>query len=262
MYVILVALIAVFAAYRNTGSPAWLELRVRTLQKAVACVEVKDRSPACQSAMAYAAGFTYHDLAGDPSSTVETTREFRTAIDQLIRQRSENLAIRFPLIGLSMDVNDLAVISGLTLCALLYIFMLTLSRELNNLMRASDKADRIRNKDGFELLLMSQLFSAPRHDKTGTSGWFLVVFAIPAALYSLVLREDWNSWPTATTLLGGFRANLQMGFEMLFFAGILALSVWCLRGWRRNEDILADVREKHRTCETRWAAGRLNDAAC
>lgn len=312
LYVLVVTLIAVFAAWRNTAMPDWLDVRLQQLQTAYGCLRDGTRIDAtCDDAIKYARVFVYApspmkdddtpfkrtntireegpeadqpsvDVSQEkasldaskekPSADVpkkkpsvdpsEEAREFRYAIDMLMRQRTENLSVRFPLLGLAMDMNDLGIISGVALCVLLYIFSLTLTREEDNLKRALGRAEESRRKDNFELLLMAQVFSAPPKAKTGTGVWFYFVFFVPVALYLLVVSSDLfvpKSWEAGSLLLGHFWFWPQVLAEATFLIGVFSFSWRTKAQWKRNDDLLAEIESANKSCVERW---RVAGDAC
>jgi hypothetical protein len=178
----------------------------------------------------------------------EALRELSYQIDRLIIQRTENLAIRFPILGLVMDMNDLGLMSGITLFVLMYIFLLVLTREEENVNRAKDKAMQSNNKDDLELLLMVQVFSAPYKAKTGVNPVFYVFFAIPSILQYLILRTDlyYPASRQAGKVLMGVRGfYIQMGAESLLFIGIAVLAVLNGLRWRQINTALNSIREAY-----------------
>jgi hypothetical protein len=268
LYILVVTLIAVFAAWRNTALPDWLDVRLQQLQTAYSCLRDGNVDSKCESAIKYARDYVYapSPISSDAtpfsrtvkiqeSSAIEEIREFRYAIDMLMKQRTENLSIRFPILGLAMDMNDLGLISGVALCTLLYIFRLTLTREEDNLARAFARAEESRKKDNFELLLMAQLFSAPPKAKTGTNRSFHVFFIVPILLYICVVWSDLlvpKSWQAGSLLLGTRLFVVQVGSEGLFLIGIIVLSAWSWNQWTRNDNLLANIQIAHDSCDARW----------
>lgn len=120
LYVVVVALIAIFAAHRNTLNPDWLDTRLQQLQIAHACLTGDGAGDArCADAIRYARQFVYTPAQRDPATPYaritekfeipaagvttppdrpqmpdEAIRELRQSIDLLMRQRTENLSVR------------------------------------------------------------------------------------------------------------------------------------------------------------------------
>jgi hypothetical protein len=275
LYVWIIALIAIFAAYRNTAEPDWIDGRLQQLQMAYSCMQngEKDR-PECGEAIKYARNFMYQstngaspssssqkydveknflNLSSTPTDQNEELREIRYQIDMLMRQRTENLAIRIPLLGLAMDMNDLGWISGNTLFVLTYIFLLTLRREEDNLNRARIRAEQSKNKDNLELLLMVQVFSSPSKSKTGTNKAFYLFFAVPFLIQLLILRTDIGD--TASILAGSVLMSpkmfwMQMIYEILFLAGIAWLSLRSGQQWGKIDKALNCIHKAYHQGES------------
>lgn len=270
LYALMIAMIAIFAAYRNTATPDWIDARLQQLQMAYACLQNGTiTSEGCESAREYAGGFMYQstngrtvsdsvkeyskadsflrdrDISADRS---EAGRELRYQIDMLIKQRTENLSIKIPILGVVMDMNDLGWISGITLLVLLYIFYLGLSREADNLNRACRRAQQPVDKDHLELLLMVQVFSAPPKAKTGTNKLFYVFFTIPFLLQFCISWTDMMdsvSRQVGKTLLGTGWYWVQMSTEALFLIGIGFVSLLTARQWSRIEDAMKGIRKAY-----------------
>lgn len=293
LYILIVALIAIFAAYRNTANPDWLNARLQNFQTAYSCMQGKENTnnsvvkAKCNQAIEYTGNFMYQAPTGvepsisseqynlnnnsnfltptptpntspsthtaqSSSEKAEELRQLQHQIDMLIRQRTENLSIRFPLLGLAMDMNDLGWISGFTLFVLMYIFLLTLRREVDNLKNAKTKAEQSKNKDNLELILMAQVFSSPPKSKTGTNRGFYVFFAIPPLLLLLILITDIgdrDSIFAGHALLIWWKFWLQMIVEILCYLGTVWMALRCGRKWQEVDITLNDIQTKHKNWE-------------
>jgi hypothetical protein len=273
IYILIIALIAIFAAYRNTAQPDWLDSRLQQLQMAYSCMQEKQNTPDCTKAVEYAKGFMYQSLNGSPASSSsakydiqkiilnnnpsptdlsEEGRELRYQIDMLMKQRTENLSVRFPVLGLVMDMNDLGWVSGITLLVLMYIFLLALAREEDNLIRAKGKAEQSGNKDNLELLLMAHVFSAPSKAKTGTNKAFYLFFVIPFLLQFLIIYTDIftaASQEAGSALMGPWLYWMQIASELLFLFGIGWLSLRNAKQWKRIDNGLNRIRQAYEQWE-------------
>lgn len=70
------------------------------------------------------------------SNTYDTTR---VKYESFVRSKNENYAVvRLPILGIAFDVNNLAIVSGFTLCFLLIVLRFTVNREYLNLRIAFD----------------------------------------------------------------------------------------------------------------------------
>lgn len=266
LYILVIALIAIFAAYRNTAHPAWLDLRLQQFQMAYNCMQNGITTTECINAVNYTKGFMYQsptdlpvskssekykietDFLKGPSylcNQSEERRELLYQIDMLMKQRTENLSISFPILGVVMDMNDLGWISGITLLSLLYILLLALTREEDNLNRAKLRAEQSGDKGNLELLLMAPIFSAPPKAKTGASKVFYLFFAVPSVLHFLIIYTDIfipKSREVGLVLLGPVLFWLQMILELAFFLGIIWLSLYNALKWKHIASALNRIR--------------------
>lgn len=269
VYVLLIALIAIFAAYRNTAEPDWIDARLRQLQLAYDCLQRKDSTGECKAALDYAKGFMYTNpnkmpvssesqMYDDPSiyqpkptvppDQIEMMKELQHQIEVLITQRTESLEVRIPLLGLQMDMNDLGLISGITLFFLMYIFLLLLTREEENINQATDKAVQSKNKDNLRLLLMVQVFSSPSKSKTGVTSAVYLAFALPFLLHLRILFTDIadpDSRATGIYLIGYPSFYAQMITEILCLFGILWVSIRSGQQWRHIDNALNRIHKAY-----------------
>lgn len=105
------------------------------------------------------------------------------------------LFIKIPILGVSIHVNDLGLIGGITLIVLLLLQRTSLSREIKNLNYSFKKAYEAQSLDPFyDALAMRQLFTVP-HMKGEKRNRFLsktpyVVCVFPVAIYLLLVAYD------------------------------------------------------------------------
>ncbi|HVQ38650.1 MAG TPA: hypothetical protein VMS31_14025, partial [Pyrinomonadaceae bacterium] len=105
------------------------------------------------------------------------------------------LFIRIPILGVSIHVNDLGLIGGITLIVLLLLARTSLSREIKNLNYSFKKAYEGNRLDQFyDALAMRQLFTVP-HMKGEKRNYFLsktpyAVCIFPAVVYLWLVVYD------------------------------------------------------------------------
>lgn len=145
-----------------------------------------------------------HSLFDGPSTLVlddlllKTEETLRTTL----RNRRENvLSLRIPFFGISFDINDLSLISGITFTIILIWLRLSLWTELNATQqvfeRVEDK-DPKEVKDYYEYLGTRQVFTIPltfdqQLKKYGERQWRLMLIfliVLPVALQGLLLAND------------------------------------------------------------------------
>jgi hypothetical protein len=216
VYLLAVALVAMFSAYRTTTRPDWLDARLHALQTAYRALKQHEQRDTKgrvvgylasvqtpkeeQEAIDYAQRLVFDPKKGtpasDPGSLVwqEHVREYEKWIDELSKQSVANLSIHLPVLGITLDMNDLGVISGLILVCLLWNFHSGLTRLTDNLKRARSKANRLGNKDNLELLIMTSVLSSPRHQKTGGKFFVYSLLAVLVALHLVICITDAQTW--------------------------------------------------------------------
>lgn len=120
----------------------------------------------------------------------------RDAERALMRMHMESrLLMRIPILGVSLHVNDLGLIGGLTLIVLLLMTRTSLSREIKNLNYSFKKAwEAARLDEFYHGLAMRQLFTVP-HMKGERRNRFLskapyVVCLLPAVIYLMLVAYD------------------------------------------------------------------------
>ncbi|MBK9416177.1 MAG: hypothetical protein IPN62_02545 [Flavobacteriales bacterium] len=92
-------------------------------------------------------------------------RELQWILTNLHKAQVDNaMLIEVPILGLSFDINSLAIISGLAFMILYFLLFYSLSRELKNitlLFRIHRERD-ITSRDIYQLLSMYQVLTIPR----------------------------------------------------------------------------------------------------
>ncbi|MBV8213397.1 MAG: hypothetical protein JOZ08_09265 [Verrucomicrobia bacterium] len=120
--------------------------------------------------------------------------------------------MRLPLLGIAFDINDLGVIGGLVLTALLYVLAASIRRETLNLDLAMKRAFKSDARANLDLLLMAQVLS-PAPSKMPESqrllflrvrlpnfALFLIVTILPIVVQTFVCAFDWKTMPVGSAL--------------------------------------------------------------
>lgn len=129
---------------------------------------------------------------------LKTEESLRTTL----RNRRDNvLTLRIPFFGISFDINDLSLISGITFTIILIWLRLSLWTELNSTQQVFERVD-LKDpkevKDYYEYLGTRQVFTIPlsfdeQLKKYGERQWRLMIkllIALPVALQGLLLAND------------------------------------------------------------------------
>lgn len=119
-----------------------------------------------------------------------------------LRNRRDNvLSLRIPFFGISFDINDLSLISGITFTIILIWLRLSLWTELNSTQQVFERVD-VKDlkevKDYYEYLGTRQVFTIPlsfdeQLKKYGERQWrlmLILLIGLPVALQGLLLAND------------------------------------------------------------------------
>ncbi len=250
VYVLIVAVVMIFTAYRNTTYPDWLDARLLQFQTASACLkEGQGATPDCEKSLNYCKSFLYTGRENGLLSGAEFDDELEKQINEFVRLRTEALSLRLPFFGVVIDMNDLGIIGGVFLASILYILHAGLYREVDNLERAKRKATSVtlksKQEENLELLLMAQVLAS----KKGIT--FGVVFLLVAVvtMQGFVLWSDSTSYSVAALLQGPRWAKFETVIDFLFFGIVLVLSIRCCfrqRDLDRSVDGLINKLEQFR----------------
>lgn len=245
VFVLVAALLLIFTAYRNTAFPDWTNARLGRLQHAALCLETKLNSDACEASKQYAQGFL-----GSPGNEVGNLRgqeldlELREQINAFIRQRTDALSLRLPFFGITIDMNDLGLISGLLLIAILYVLFASLKSETDDLEIARDKVMTFpdgKRQDSEKLLQMAQVLAPPSKSKMNIGqGLYLLYFLTPL-LHGFVVKEDVETYGIAEALEGSKWGKIDTSIDVVAFLVVLTFSVFCIKQQRQLNHALEDL---------------------
>lgn len=235
VYVLIVAVVMIFTAYRNTTYPDWLDARLLQFQTASACLKEGLRNtPDCEKSLNYCRSFLYTARENGLLNGAEFDNELEKQINELIRLRTEALSLRLPFFGVVIDMNDLGIIGGVFLASILYILHAGLYREVDNLGRAKRKATSValkrKQEENLELLLMAQVLAS----KKGITFGVIILLMAVVTMQGFVLWSDSTSYSVAALLQGPRWAKFETAIDFLFFGIVLGLSIRC---YRRQRDL-------------------------
>jgi hypothetical protein len=188
---------------------------------------------------------------------LKTEENLRTTL----RNRNDNvLSLRIPFFGISFDINDLSLVSGITFTIILIWLRLSLWTELNSTQQVFERVD-VKDlkevKDYYEYLGTRQVFTIPlsfdeQLKKYGERQWRLMIIlliALPVALQGLLLAND--LYTTDIGLSIGSRNTIIVLISGFFFlATTFVLMFSCLsivfainHHWREQARIIKKLQE-------------------
>ena len=247
VFVLVAALLLIFTAYRNTAFPDWTDARLGLLQQAAVCLETNLNNDGCKASKQYAQGFLVQDSPGNEASQLsgkELDLELREQINAFIKQRTDALSLRLPFFGITIDMNDLGLICGLLLIAILYVLFASLQSETDDLELARDKARTLPDKkrqDTERLLRMAQVLAPPSKSKINVGQGLYVLYFLAPLLHFFVVKEDVRTLGIAAALEGSKWGKIDTGSEVVAFRVVLAFSVLCINQQRKLNHSLDDL---------------------
>jgi hypothetical protein len=245
VFVLVAALLLIFTAYRNTAFPDWTDARLGRLQQAALCLETNLNSDECYASKQYAEGFL--SLPGNEVGNLggkELDLELREQINAFIKQRTDALSLRLPFFGITIDSNDLGLISGLLLIAILYVLFASLKSETDDLEIARDKAITLPDKkrqDTEKLLRMAQVLAPPSKSKLNVGQGLYVLYFLAPLLHFFVVKEDIRTYDIAVALEGSKWSNIDTSIDVVALLVVLAFSILCINQQRKLNHSLDDL---------------------
>ena len=145
-----------------------------------------------------------------------------------------------PIPGVSIDINDLGLMSGIALVLLLLVLVMTIAREHENLQLSLYKVRRVCAEDKeasqrgdsranilYHTLAMTQVLNAPptlaRWGRHGVLHYLRLVFLAPALVYSWVFWTEWRTQYIAA--LYGIDNTRILIFELAMTVTLFALGL-------------------------------------
>jgi hypothetical protein len=252
IYVLIAALLLMFTALRNTVYPDWTDARLSRLQLALGCVRQGGSfdNPECKAAVDYSVQYLFQGTFSNKSILMLAKsklfeEELAGQIDEFIRQRTDADIVRLPFFGIAIDLNDLGNVGGLLLVSILYVLYASLSREIDNVERAKNKALTLEGKtkknESLELLLMAQVFASPSKSKLHVSRGIYVLFVLVPMLHLVIVLTDSLSLNTASVLQGAVPALVETILEWVIFSFVASCSYLCCRQQQRLNNNLGSL---------------------
>jgi hypothetical protein len=200
---------------------------------------------------------------------ISTNEELRAYEEMFEHIRKDALSISIPILGIKLDINDLALFTGLTLNLFLLIFCFCLEREENSLHHVMnaifhqsyligefpERGSKKYIQYYFDRLAMSQVLTIPPKPNTAIYTGFFLVSKLPyfagfasmllIFLYDLETRGFGTTVNVALTFSDESYSNLLlilMGFLTLlsFTYGVRIDLVWFKHFVKLNEKVMGE----------------------
>ncbi len=236
--VITTASILSFVAFMNSRQNSWINLRLELAKLAVGnCVFPKEEEVAkqCQEIRCWDAnGRLERAEKYLQIYKIDSRVELRESIAnwRLIKQ-NQVLLLQVPLLGFSLDVNDLGLFSSTAFVVLLLLLRFWLTRELLNIRLVFAEARRS-NKLRYCYLLMSMkqvLTVPPLVEQAGVALWkplLKILVFLPLFIQAIVYGHDLFSADIAY-MFNVFNAALSLSFQTVALVVIVFLTWICIK---------------------------------
>jgi hypothetical protein len=260
IYFILILTVLTFATERNDYAPDWLQQRYQTLEAVYACHLLNDcadlekrlvkagklrknsSDDEKRKASQIAAGILEIDLEklGQPAKLAAPAasaapagadidnwrrREFSLEIETMIKKDTDNDTITLPVLGSSIDINDLWIVSGGMMFFLLYFLRASQKQEERNI-----RYIQARKNDEFDdLVAMNQVLSPHSLDvglfgKTLEWGFGL----LPSFLYLYLAAVDLVTLDISFLYVGRTETFVENAIELLLVGAVVYNNIHCL----------------------------------
>ena len=253
IYLILVAVVASFGVYRSGRAPGWNSKRITFYEKVPGCYKPgweTSKDPDCAFIYRYR-----HEL-GIPlpeiynKDTAEAlVKTYEKQREEAIKARQEALTISVPILGAKFDINDLGLVSGASLMALLFMLYASAQRESQNLRIAMDKA---RTSTDLVLLESTQVFSSANHNNSLAEIVTAVLYALPVLILAVIDRYDSVRRVNSIFLQGSLAFYMEYALKLLLTAATARGAYLCWhesRAINRQLDVLRTKESELRTKE-------------
>jgi len=242
IFVLMVLCVVVLVAQWNTAPASWLRHR---LDKLVEIDEAVAKSPS---------GTANATVARLTKGRFQSLKELEASLDQYRSAVFERVVLfEIPGIGVTFDINDLGLFSGVAFSLLLLLLVFALMREYENLYLALFKVRRLHDSNVtlagaesaanylYHALAMSQVFAAPPTLAVWRPSALKrsvpsIVFLLPALIQSYIIYTNYNSLDRAIAY--GLTKSVMvpqyalLGFVITLAAIAIAYAKACDHRWR------------------------------
>lgn len=259
IYFILIVIALTFAATRNGYSPDWMGHRVAVFQELATCLDGEKMNAAHCAPLktrmtqlgfgpnkqgkydvaGYASTFGISIVGGfDDASFLESNKaasdEIKARVAEFVRRDTDFFSVTIPALGITLDTNDLWLVSGGGMSFLLFLLSSSLHQEARNLTYIA------RYWPGFARIgAMNQTLS---YRAVGSSSAYEVVrsifWFIPTILYIYIILSDWQTSTVSTIYLGRCHSNLEFLCEVGILFVVIVLNWRCLSRQRELENLV------------------------
>lgn len=183
-----------FAAYWNSRPSGWPNQRFQVINKAYEKFILDQITDTSKQKFLYKNGVKMDDKS--PFGDTARMRDFLeqrniNTVDELeflkkvyFNIKENTFSVKIPILGVSFDINDLGLFSGITFSLLLFILWFCLEREWENLQITFKEASQVDLKQYYKIMSMSQVFTVPARENRDLNILWLIV---PKILYLLPL---------------------------------------------------------------------------
>jgi hypothetical protein len=164
-----------------------------------------------------------------------TSAEAKKALEAVHASVSDRIMnVSVPFLGITLDINDLGILGGITFTLLLVWFDLSLRREQQNLAFTFKTKSSEDLESAYKLLSMTQVLTITPETKVGENrirrSWCQFVeralICTPLLVQLFVVGVDYGTSGFARLLNPGF-ARAQVSMESGLLAIVLLLTIWC-----------------------------------
>jgi hypothetical protein len=271
IYFILILTVLTFATVRNSYEPDWVGQRYQTREQMYACYFRNECPDALDKRLVKAGLMPEHpsdvqrrtalkgaakildiDLESlrpakrdaNPSPPAESSapadvdnwnrREFTLMIEAMIKREADNDTITLPLLGSSIDINDLWIVSGGMMFFLLYFLRTSQKQEERNI-----RYIQARTNEFDDLVAMNQVLS-PHSLDVGLLGKILEwgFGLLPSFLYLYLAYEDWSTIDVSTLYVGRTETFWEYAIELLLVGVVIYNNVRCLMNQQNIRNLI------------------------
>jgi hypothetical protein len=163
--------------------------------------------------------------------------------------KGNNISFSLPFFNVNVDVNYLAIYSGLILSFLLFVLWLNLAREKSNLEITFSTIRKLDTKEGdlkryfYHLLATGQMLTIPKHDEKMSIPYqpkvirlwsfaLVLLYFSPVITQTFILIEDISTAARGASV-NGLMTGLTIGFSSVFWLCIVVLCYACWRSVKK-----------------------------
>ncbi len=190
LVLLLVASILIFITFWNSRDSSWILTHVKWAE------EIETSFRKLQSGGQPSSDMDVRIQARASDYHIESVEDAQHFHQHLLDLMAEHvLYVRVPVLGVAFDINDLGVLSGITLTVLLLWSRFALWHEQRNLQLCMAESKAEDRKAVYRYLAMRQLLTIPPKLADPNSariwGWLvLILFCLPGLVYGFVVGYD------------------------------------------------------------------------